>query len=359
MRDVDVVRRRLVETRLTGEPLRTTREVVRWLGAVQGQELAEARWSLAMRMRPGTTEGEVAAALDRGEVLRTHVLRPTWHLVAPEDLRWLLRLTARRVQRANAHPYERDGLDAGQLVRGEAVVARELADGEPRTRHELQAALERERLDTRRGSRLSYLLMHAELEEIAVSGPARGKQQTYVAFDDRVPPLREPFDRDRALRDLAHRYVRGRGPATVEDLARFGGLTLTDARAAFALADDLLEPFGDTDLVVACDTVAPRARRPRGFLAPMYDELHTTLRAPALAWASPRPSGEGSFQRPIVLRGRTVGTWRRTLSPQRVTVEATLFATLARDDERALDAAVERFGAFLGRTARLDRASGG
>lgn len=141
--DVDplaIVRRRMCAQRLTGESSASAVPAVAWSGAVQAQEYAEALWSLGMRVRE-CSAADVEAACDRGEILRTHVMRPTWHFVAARDLRWLLRLTGPRVQAKGAGRYRELGLDADTLARADDTLARTLADGEPRTRKELAGAL--------------------------------------------------------------------------------------------------------------------------------------------------------------------------------------------------------------------------
>jgi len=154
---------------------------------VQAQEHAEALWSLGMRVREGTAAG-VQAACDRGDIVRTHVMRPTWHFVAAADLRWLLRLTAGRVRAREAGRLRELGLDAGTLSRADETLARTVADGEPRTRAELARALAAAGIDPA-GQRIAHIVMNAELGAVICSGPRRGSQHTYVGLDrsGRVP----------------------------------------------------------------------------------------------------------------------------------------------------------------------------
>ena len=172
---------------------------MRWSGAVQAQEFAEVKWSLAERIAGAPTDAEIERAFTDGEIIRTHVMRPTWHFVAAEDIRWLLRLTAPRVHQANKYWYKQAGLDAPTLERGHRVFARELAGAEPRTRKELVAALATERIEGD-SIRLGYVFGHAELEQLICSGPRRGKQQTYMLLDDRAGFDPGPSRRRRARR---------------------------------------------------------------------------------------------------------------------------------------------------------------
>jgi hypothetical protein len=172
----EVLRRRLATQRLHGNRLPTAADVVRMLGGVQSQEYGHALWSLGMRTS-GLTAAHVQAEFDRGAFLRTHILRPTWHFVAPEDIRWILELTSPRVQRLNETIYRQEGLDPAILERGAALIVEELRGGRYRTRTELAQALAARGLVSQRLG-LAYIVMNAELEGVICSGPMRGAQQT-------------------------------------------------------------------------------------------------------------------------------------------------------------------------------------
>ena len=341
------MRRRLHAQRLTGEPFESVAEAVRRLGAVQAQEFAEVKWSLAERTNE-RTDAAVEAAFARGDVIRTHVLRPTWHLVAREDVRWLLRLSRPRVHAANAYWYRKFELDARTLRRAHSTLARTLADG-PRTRRELVERLEADGIEAG-GLRLGYLLMHAELEELMCSGPRAGKQQTYALLDDRVPTA--PLDDrppDQALEDLVLRYFTVHGPATVADFAAWSGFTITVTRAALESLAGRLEQ--EDEWYAAPGAPAPAAST-GAFLIPMYDETIVAYKDLRVVLAHPLPA-PGTLERPVVIDGRTVGSWRRTLARRSATVEVHRFGSLGAYEQEALAAAVDRFGTFLGVPATL------
>ena len=170
-----IIRRRFGAQRLFGRPLAAPGDAVAWLGAMQAQEYAEAKWSIAQRMA-GCTDDDVEAAFARGDLLRTHVLRPTWHFATPADIRWLLALTGPRVQRQNAYMYRQTGLDDATLGRSTEVLEAALRDGEPRTRKELAGSLAAAGIETD-GMRLAYVMMWAELEALICSGPRRGSSR--------------------------------------------------------------------------------------------------------------------------------------------------------------------------------------
>ena len=324
--------------------------------AVQGQEFAEAKWSLAERARE-RTDAAVEAAFARGDLLRTHVLRPTWHLVARADVRWLLRLTRPRVHALNRPYYARLGLDGALLARGHEVLAGALAGGVPLTRPELGARLAAAGIAAE-GPRLAYLLMHAELEEVLASGPRRGRLHTYALLDERAPRAAgDELPREDALDRLAARYFASHGPATAHDLAAWASLTLAEVRAALARVGGALRREDDDEGTAWYSAPtrpgATAEGESRGYLVPMYDETVVAYRSPRVALAHP-PPGPGLLERPIVVGGRTLGSWRRTIARGAVTVEARLFGPASAGEEAALRAAVARFGRFLGLPATLE-----
>lgn len=352
MDQLATIRRRHASQRLAGEPLASVVDAVRWSGAVQAQEFAEVKWSLAERVAGAPTDAEVERAFTDGEIIRTHVMRPTWHFVAAEDLRWLLRLTAPRVLATTRSYFTKLELDSPALTRIHRTFAKELAGGEPRTRKELTAALRRDGTDGD-SIRFGFVFMHAELEQLICNGPRRGKQHTYLLFDDRVPDVQGPSGDD-ALAELATRYFRSHGPATARDFSWWSGLTMGQAREAIGLLGSALEEEIDADGTPWLSFGAAEAKaRSRAHLVPTYDELivsYKDLRVDLVA----QPPREGLLTRTVAIDGRTVGGWKRTLAANSVTVEVTAFARLGRQEQAELEGTVARFGEFLGLDAELE-----
>ena len=352
-----IVRRRLAAQRLTGEPCADVAAAVAWSGVVQAQEHAEALWSLALRIG-GVTSDDVQAACDRGEVLRTHVLRPTWHFVAAADLRWMLRLTGARLQAKGAGRYRELGLDADTFARMHEVFAATLSDGEPRTRKELNAALVAAGVDTT-GQRMPHMLGYAELAGLIVSGPRRGKQHTYLLVEGRVPAPPER-SREDDVAELALRYFVSHGPATLRDFAWWSGLTIADGKTGVAAAGERLTLEEDDEgraWIAGATAAADPPRSPDAHLLGTYDELLVAYRDLRYVHADGRADA-GFPMRAIVIDGVTVGTWRRVLGRREVVVEATLETRLSAEQHTALRAAAERYGAFVGLPARLKPITG-
>jgi hypothetical protein len=356
----EIAHRRLISQRLVGPPLQTPVAAVEWLGAVQAQDYLGAKWALGLRIRRSSDQ-RVENAFAKGNVLRTHLLRPTWHFVSSTDIRWLLALTAPRVHAVNARMYRTLGLDGATVRRADTVLTRALADGRHRTRDELRGDLERAGIRTDGALRLSYLMMRAELNGLVCSGPRRAKQFTYALLDERVPPAKAA-GRAEALVELASRYFTSRGPATVQDFARWSGLTVNDGRlglegAVRRLAGETIA--GKTYWFAPAKAAPDRGVSEAVHLLSIYDEYVSGYKDRSAMISSQngaRLSAMGNaLTHIIVIGGQIVGTWTRVLSAQALLVQADIFRRLSRAEDQAIESAVTAFGDFLGVPARFEK----
>jgi hypothetical protein len=196
--------------------------------------------------------------------------------------------------------------------------------------------------------------MHAELEELICSGPRRGKQHTYVRFDRRVAKAPE-LTREDALAELTLRFFSSRGPATTADFASWSGLKVADAKAGLEMAADRLDTETDDEGTAWIAAPGNGGRASGAFLIPMYDEIVSGYKDLRIVLAEPPPR-EGMLTRPIVIDGRTVGSWKRKVTGRAALIEATLFTELSAAETSALEAVVERFGRFMELPAALQTA---
>ena len=332
-------------------------QVVSWLCAMQAQEYPAAKWAIGSRA-PGCQDGDVEQAFNDGLILRTHVLRPTWHFVTPDDIRWLLKLSAPRIHAANAYYYRQSNLDAKTFAKSCAMIYRTLEGGKTLTRAELAVYLKRAKIPAD-GLKLAYLMMHAELEGMICSGPRRGKQFTYALLDERAPKSKRVFERDEALAELAKRYFSSHGPATVRDFAWWSGLTLKDAQTATASADALESTMiGGAEHWTTKDSNPTPFKGVGALLMPNYDEYLIAYkdRAPfvdAARAANIVARSNGAFANHLVVDGCLSGSWSRTLTPHSVLVEVAPYKRLTPAQTRAVANAVECYGEFFGVPARL------
>jgi hypothetical protein len=328
-------------------------EVVSWLGAVQAQEYPFAKWGLALRTRRASN-ASIERAFAAGRILRTHVMRATWHFVTPADIRWLLALTAPRVRAAVAYYDRQLGITPAVIARANRALATALAGGAQLIRAELKAVLSGAGVRVDGTQSLAHVIMHAELDGVICSGARRGKQFTYALLDDRAPALPLPA-REEALGELARRYFTSHGPAQLRDFAWWSGLTSAEARIALEVTRHHL---AEDEIDGARYWLAPAARRlgqpPRtAYLLPPYDEFLIAFKDRSASldpvlWKS--GAGRGPYAAPVVLDGRVVGGWRRASAGDRVRITFDPSRRLRGADMRLVEEAARRYGDFLGET---------
>jgi hypothetical protein len=358
MASLDIAQQRLFNQRLTASSFEKPGEVVDWLVAVQSQDYFGAKWALGLRLRRDARDADIDQAFNAGAILRTHVMRPTWHFVTPADIRWLLALTAPRVHAVNAAMYHRLELDDAALMRCHKALAKALRSGQHLTREELSVALEKAGIAEAKGQRLAYIVMHAELEGLICSGPRRGKQFTYALLEERVPPAR-PLRRNEALAELARRYFASRGPATVQDFAKWSGLTSADARRGLdSVKGQLqLELVNATENWFSPASSPVKAVSPTAYLLSVYDEYITGYKDRSMI-AMPEIVAKlfrmgAALTYVVVVDGQIVGSWMRALNKDAVVIEINPFTRLTKAEQQAVASAAQRYGEFLEKSVVL------
>lgn len=344
----DITKFRLENQQLSGTNLKEPHEVVQWLGAMQAQEYAMSKWAIGLRLH-NVNDQVVEKAFNDGAILRTHMLRPTWHFVSPADIRWLLALTAPRVHAASSYMYRQLEMDSKFFVKTNRVLEKTLA-GKHLTRKILQAALKEHKIIAD-GLRLGYIMMHAELDQLICSGPRQGKQFTYALLDERVPPAKT-ISREEALSKLVHRYFTSRGPATLQDFAYWSGLTMKDAIAgAASLGSSFIrETLNEKEYILPPLSSKNKIKLDTTFLMPDYDEYGMSYKdRSALSSVQKLSSPRASivFNRMLVIDGKIEGTWQRTLTKNKAEVTIAPFTTLSKTKEKMVAKAIKRFNTFV------------
>ncbi|MDR1336794.1 MAG: winged helix DNA-binding domain-containing protein [Tannerella sp.] len=312
---------RLTGHQLSGSKLKTPGEVVAWAGAVQAQEFGMAKWAIGVRL-PDSTEATVVEAFNRGDILRTHVLRPTWHFVTPENIRWMLALSADRIK-ASARSRDRD-LEITETLysRTGRLIEKALEGNRHLTREDVACVLEKANIRTD-PARMTHFLMRAEVEGIVCSGRLQGKTHTYALLDGRAAPA-PALHREEALVRLAGIYFTSHSPATLQDFAWWSGLSQTEAQSGLsAVQADLLaeKTNGLTYYRPASTSACTRETPAQAHLLPAFDEYIIAYRdrgavLPAENYAGVI-SSNGIFRPVILVNGIVAGLWKRTASRRR------------------------------------------
>ena len=344
-----IAAQRLHRQGLAARRFDTPAAAVSALGAVQSQEFPFARWGLALRTAGGVADSDVLRAFDEGQILRTHVLRPTWHFVMPADIRWMLALTGPRVHRSLAGYLRRHGCDPKTLTRATAIIEKALAGHNYLTRNELGQRLARRGIAVD-GIRLAFVSIYAELEGVICSGPWRKSVPTYALLAERAPHARMKTA-DEALAELTRRFFSTHGPATIRDFVWWSSLLTTDAKRGLdiigARAVDV-----DGDRYWSTGTATPNpGRGPVVRLLPIYDEYLVAYRDRDVVPHGPATMGwlrGAAFRHALLIDGHIGGTWNVSGGPASRVVEATLSRRLTAQERRALEKECARYAKFLG-----------
>jgi hypothetical protein len=353
MRSKEISNLRLANQQITGTKFTSPKEVVAWMGAMQAQDYAMSRWAVGVRL-PNSTEKTIEATLGRGEIIRTHVLRPTWHIVSADDLRWMLALTAPQIKAGMKSRSMQLGLTDAILAESRKVIEKTLCDGNHATREELIAALDKANINTDE-NRASHIFMAAELESLICSGVNRNGKQTYSLLEEWVPASRL-LGREEALSALAKRYFTSHGPATLEDFNWWSGLSAGDARRALdmvksELGSEVVEEktywFVETNFKT----------KESAFLLPAFDEFIISYkdRSATITFEDHKRaiSSNGMFHPTVVVNGETIGVWKRAIKKEKVAIEVEYFINPKPALQNLIEAASIRYGEFLGKKAEM------
>jgi hypothetical protein len=352
---LDIPRQRLHNQFLSRPQLSEPDQVVEYFGAMQAQDYAGAKWALGLRLTDAR-DAAVEAAFDKGKILRTHVMRPTWHFVAPADILWMLELTAPRVRTALAFMDRQLKLDRTIIKKSNSALRKALQGDQQRTRAELAPMMEKAGVSVE-GLRLGHLLMHAELDGVICSGARKGKQFTYALLEERAPQARK-LDKNEALIELTRRYFRSHGPATLRDFVWWSGLTMSDARKGVEAAQAEFEREVIGGQTYWFPWVSPaKAPFARAHLLPNYDEYTVGYKDRSAIFDASQTDKLGTRERVLVQSiltdGQIAGTWSRTLKKTEVVVQANPFNKLDAGQIEAVAAAAARYGRFLGLSVDL------
>ena len=355
---LNILRDRLRNQRLIASELTTAHDIVQWMGAVQSQEYGGAKWAVAQRSG-GLTSAALDAELQAGAILRTHVLRPTWHFVTPEDIRWMLAITAPRLRPVMEYGNRQSGLTDVTIGRSLEVIARSLSGGRRLTRSEIGDRLLDAGIKIGDSLGLLRVMLWAEVEGVVCSGGLRGKQHTYALLDEVVPAV-GVVDRDAVLPALARRYFASHGPATAHDFAWWAGLSLVDARAAIRSSESALDEAAigeQTYWFVPYKRASRGDVRPRAHILPNFDEYTVAYRDRRLVLEDPHQTVEAPFAllgNLVIVNGRVLGTWKRVLTKNQVVVTLDLFRVPASDEVMEVRAALDRYARFLELPLKVD-----
>ena len=347
---MNVGRTRLANQLVSRSPLSDPAAVVQWLGAVQAQDYLGGLWAVGLRTK-GATEAAVEDAIASRTIVRTWPMRGTLHFVAAQDVRWILPILTPRVVAGAQSRFRQLGMDDATFTKSARIAEKALVGGTVLRRDKLYEIWNDAGIATH-DARGLHLLGVLSQTGLLCFGPRDGKQQTFTLLEEWLPSSRT-LARDEALGELARRYFTSHGPATVQDFAWWAGLTVTDARTGLgSVKSELASEEADGRTFWFADSPAVRAAARTAYLLPPWDEFTVAYRDRSDI-LDPRygkrvNAGGGVLSPVIVMRGEVVGTWKRTIKNDTVTVKPAFFKALGRADREAVGKAVARYARFLG-----------
>lgn len=344
---------RLLNQQLSSPKFRCPQELVSWMGAIQAQDYSMVKWAVGMRLKSPSLQ-MVEAALHKGEILRIHVMRPTWHLVAAEDIRWMLKLSAQRIKSANDSYAKGYGLEITEegFSKSNNQLEKILSGKKSLTKQEIAEEFEHAGLPAD-NYHMTRFLARAETEGILCSGDYRGKSHTYTLLEERVPPMPE-LTKEEALARLARSYFRSHAPATMQDFIWWSGLPTTEARLAIYLIESELtaEEWNNQTWYVHSSCRTRGNTSGNLHLLPPYDEYLVGYKDRTDVLPKEHYSkaftNNGLFYPVIAHEGHVIGNWDRTIKKKGALPPHSFFKTETCIDAEMLNDAKNWYMHFLG-----------
>lgn len=351
IKPMDIPSLRLSNQHLTGNKFDDVGDLVDYFGALQSQDFPAAKWSLGLRLK-NTTNLDIENAYNEGKILRTHILRPTWHFISPQNLVWIQKLTSSRVKQLMGHYNNKLDLTPKIFTKSNAVITKALQNHNYLTRQELRKALEGVGIKADL-QRLAHLMIWAELEGLITSGPLRGKQFTYALVDERIARTKNP-SREEALARLTLKYFQSHGPAQLKDFAWWSGLTTKEAGVGISLVESKLVPISLNGkaywFLKGTGNIEKKIKKI--FLLSVYDEyfIGITDRSDILdkEYRSSLPIGNALLTSLLIIDGKVEGTWKRKINKNRIEFKIYPFKTINLTVKKAVEKEAADYAKFFG-----------
>jgi len=341
---------RLQNQHISRAGYKTPEQVVSWLAGMQGQDFPGVKWSIGLRL-PKTTDDDVNRAINERKIIRTWLMRGTLHIVAAADVRWILSLTSPGNISGSRRRREALELDDKTLARCRDVFTKALQGGKQKSREELYAALESAGISTA-GQRGYHILWNSAMHGLICFAATSGKEQTFALLDEWIAPTKGKT-RDEALAELARRYFTSRAPVTLQDFIWWSGLSAGEARAGFeAIKSDLIQETVNKQVYWLPPDITLPEEHASAFALPGFDEYLLGYKDRSAVLDSKHaekvcPGGNGVFASTMVINGRVMGTWKRTIRKNCIEINTLPFTTLKKAERQAFYEAAERYALFM------------
>lgn len=350
MRHHEISHHRLFSQKLLDTTSSAPQEIVSHLGAMQAQDYAMAKWAIGSRSH--VSEEAIEEAINSAAIIRTHILRPTWHFVSADDIYWMLELSAPQVKRFTASATKKYGLDAPKLAEINKAIEKMLSGNRQLTREEIM-----QELNIKKTSGEDFLsaaiMMNAELDGLVCNGKRKGKQITYALLEERVAKPKTKLTKEEALATLAKRYFDSHGPATLLDFSWWSGFPPTTCKLAINALESQLNSVTIENETYWFGTAfsAESCFRDSIHFLPAFDEIlisYKTREASILLEDQAKAFTNNGIFKPIILENsKVIGTWKRTVKKDHVQIATHFFNETEPNKKQALFEALKSFEHYL------------
>ena len=347
---------RLISQKIDPPGFKTAKEIVSWMGAIQAQDYSMAKWAIGIRLND-TSDTIIESSIDRGEIIRIHILRPTWHFVSADDIYWMLQLSSPKINSSLKSRHKQLELTESVISKTNSILERMLYGGTSLTRDELAGEFRKAGINTE-ANRLSHILFRAEMDRIVCSGPKKENKLTYSLLQERVPD-KKSLSKDESLAELAKRYFHSRCPATLEDFIWWSNLSISDARKAInSVKSDLFqETIGKKSYLIPNTFSGKVPGNSSLYLLPAYDEFLISYKDRSSSLSSiynkKTVSDNGIFHPSIVVNGQVAGLWKRTIQKNKVTIETDFFQQPGKSTKSLIEKKIKNYGKFMDKETEI------
>ncbi len=349
MNTSELLRIRLHNQLLASHTMKEPHEVVSWLGAMQSQAFELAKWAIGVRLE-NTTVRNIEEALSTGRIIRTHILRPTWHFVAAEDIHWMRELSSPRLMPVFVSYGKMLGADEEVISRAGLKVAKILEKYGDRTKQEIGEHLKTEGLEIDQHT-LTHVMSRAELDGIVCNGLISGNKHTYALLEERVPKTKS-FVKEEALERLAYKFFSSHGPATLPDFIWWSGLLTSDAKTALELVKEhfVSETMNERTFWMRNDIRIPEKGDDSALLLPPFDEFVVSYKDRSEIIEDKHygkvMTKNGLFDPTIMLNGEIIGSWKKSKKKNEMQIDLSFFEKTTKKTEALFNKEVKRLNVF-------------
>jgi hypothetical protein len=355
--DSKIAQLRLISQKLHKTTHSTPQEIVQHLGAMQAQDYAMAKWAVGSRC--DASEKAIEEAINSAQIIRTHILRPTWHFVSADDIYWMLDLSGPQVKRIVTSYVKKYGYDAKKLDQTNAAIQKILAGNNHLTREEIMQELSITK--TPSPDHLSGpIMMYAELDGLVCNGKMKGKQMTYALLEERVPKTQGRLTQEEGLIKLALRYFESHGPATLLDFSWWSGFSPTSCKNIINAIELQLNSITieDQKYWFKNDISTEDDFRESIHFLPAFDEIlisYKSREASILPEHQPKAFTNNGIFKPIILENsKVIGTWKRTIKKDHAKIETQFFNETENHKKAILFEGIKPFENYLGTKIQIE-----